>query len=200
VLGNAGSSNFEASTKSAQEAAGRIGGTIEVFLAATPQEIDAIFARLAEKRVDAVTMTPNQLFLNRRVQLATASARYLMPVIFYDREYAVAGGLMSYGANTGELYRQVGIYVGRILKGEKPSELPVMQPTKLELVINLETPARDRGPADGPGHRRRRDRIGLFAALHEGRYWPLATQTYLGSHVGYRGPCRIVANDPNTKS
>jgi putative ABC transport system substrate-binding protein len=140
LLALRGSSNVEASTKSAQEAAGRIGGTIEVFSAATPQEIDAIFARLAEKRVDAMMMTvPNQLFLNRRVQLATASARYMMPAIFYDRIFADAGGLMSYGANIGELYRQVGIYVGRNLKGEKPSDLPVLQPSKFELVINLET-------------------------------------------------------------
>ena len=140
LLGFRGSSSVEAGTKRAQEAAGRIGGTIEVFSAATPQEIDAIFAQLAEKRVDAVMMTvPNQLFFNRRVQLATASARYMMPVIFYDREFADAGGLMSYGANVGELYRQIGIYVGRILKGEKPSDLPVQQPTKFELVINVET-------------------------------------------------------------
>jgi putative ABC transport system substrate-binding protein len=140
LLGIPGSSIIEASTKSAQEAAGRIGGSIEVFSAATPQEIDAIFARLAEKRVDAVMMTvPNQLFFNRRVQLATASARYMMPVIFYDRVFADAGGLMSYGANIDDLYRQIGIYVGRILKGEKPSDLPVAQPTKFELVINLET-------------------------------------------------------------
>ena len=126
--------------KSAQEAAVRIGGTIEVLSVANPHEIDTTFAQLAEKRVDAVMMVVGaQLFVNRRVQLATASARYVMPVIFYDRGYAEAGGLMSYGVNVLEQYRQVGIYVGRILKGEKPSDLPVMQPTKFELVINMET-------------------------------------------------------------
>jgi putative ABC transport system substrate-binding protein len=126
--------------KSAQEAAARIGGTIERLLVADPHEIDVTFAQLAEKRVDAVmTGVPSQLFVNRRVQLATAAARYVVPVLYYDRGFAEAGGLMSYGANTLEQYRQVGIYVGRILKGEKPSELPVMQPTKFELVINLET-------------------------------------------------------------
>jgi putative ABC transport system substrate-binding protein len=127
-------------SKSAQEAAARIGGTIEVLSVANPYEIDTTFAHLAEKRVDAVMMVLGaRLFVNRRVQLATAAARYVMPVIFYDRGYAEAGGLMSYGVNILELYRQAGIYVGRILKGEKPSDLPVMQPTKFELVINLET-------------------------------------------------------------
>jgi putative ABC transport system substrate-binding protein len=126
--------------KSAQEAAARIGGTIEVLSVANPHEIDTTFAQLTEKRVDAVMMVLGaRLFVNRRVQLATAAARYVMPVIFYDRGYAEAGGLMSYGINILEQYRQVGIYVGRILKGEKPSDLPVIQPTKFELVINLET-------------------------------------------------------------
>jgi putative ABC transport system substrate-binding protein len=126
--------------KSAQEAAARIGGTIEVLSVANPHEIDTTFAQLTEKRVDAVMMVLGaRLFVNRRVQLATAAARYVMPVIFYDRGYAEAGGLMSYGINILEQYRQAGIYVGRILKGEKPSDLPVIQPTKFELVINLET-------------------------------------------------------------
>jgi putative ABC transport system substrate-binding protein len=126
--------------KSAQEAAARVGGTVEVLPADNPHEVDAIFAQLPEKRVDALmAVVANQLFVNRRVQLATAATRYVMPVIFYDRVFAEAGGLMSYGTNTAELYRQVGIYVGRILKGEKPSDLPVAQPTKFELVINLET-------------------------------------------------------------
>jgi putative ABC transport system substrate-binding protein len=126
--------------KRAQEAAARIGGTIEVLSVANPHEIDTTFAQLSEKRVDAVMLVIGaQLFVNRRVQLATAAARYVVPVIFYDREYAEAGGLMSYGVNVLEQYRQVGIYVGRILKGVKPSDLPVTQPTKFELVINLET-------------------------------------------------------------
>jgi len=134
------SSMLELSIKSAQEAAARVGGTVEALPAANPREIDAIFAQLAEKRVDAVmAVVANQLFLNRRVQLATAATRYVMPMIFNDRVFAEAGGLMSYGTNALEQYRQVGIYVGRILKGEKPSDLPVMQPTKFELVINLQT-------------------------------------------------------------
>jgi putative ABC transport system substrate-binding protein len=140
LLSNIGNSSLESSIKSAQEAAARIGGTIEVLPAANPREIDAIFAQLAEKRVDAVmAVVASQLLVNRRVQLATAATRYVMPVIFYDRVFAEAGGLMSYGVNALEQYRQVGIYVGRILKGEKPSDLPVMQPTKFELVINMQT-------------------------------------------------------------
>jgi putative ABC transport system substrate-binding protein len=140
LLGSPGLVDRASLIKPVQEAAARIGATIEVLSAANPREIDAIFAQLAEKRVDAVMMVLGaQLFVNRRVQLVTAAARYVMPVLFYDRGYAEAGGLMSYGINILEQYRQVGIYVGRILKGEKPSDLPVMQPTKFELVINLET-------------------------------------------------------------
>jgi putative ABC transport system substrate-binding protein len=101
---------------------------------------DAAFASLAQKRIDALLLapTPSLLFLNRRVQLVTLAVRYAVPVIYPSRDYAEAGGLMSYAADSTDQYRQVGLYTGRILKGAKPADLPVMQPTKFELVINLQ--------------------------------------------------------------
>src|SRR5438094_102555 len=132
---NVAASAREARTTGTQEAAASIGGTIELLSAGTSREIDAAFAGLAEKRVEALVVTPNQLFIDRRVQLATLAARYAVPTIFAHREIAEAGGLMSYATSINDQVRQVGIYVGRILKGEKPADLPVMQPTKFEFVL-----------------------------------------------------------------
>jgi putative tryptophan/tyrosine transport system substrate-binding protein len=123
----------------AQTAAAAIGRQIEFLNASTNREIDAAFASLAQKRFDALLVANIPLFINRRVQLATLAARHAVPAIYASREFAEAGGLMSYGASLTDLYRQVGIYTGRILKGEKPADLPVMQPTKFEFVINLQT-------------------------------------------------------------
>jgi putative ABC transport system substrate-binding protein len=92
-----------------------------------------------EKRVEALLVAPDPLFVNRRVQLQSLAARYPVPVIYSLRENAEAGGLMSYGSSFTDLFRQTGIYVGRILKGEKPTDLPVMRATKFEFVINLQT-------------------------------------------------------------
>jgi putative ABC transport system substrate-binding protein len=116
-----------------------IGVTIEVPTANTNSEIDAAFESLAQKHVDALVVSPDNLFSNRRVQLITLSSRHAVPTIYSFREDAEAGGLMSYGADIPGEYRDVGIYVGRILKGEKPAELPVVQPTKFEFVVNQQT-------------------------------------------------------------
>jgi putative ABC transport system substrate-binding protein len=122
-------------------AAATIGQELEILYADDIRGIDTAFASLAQKRVDALLLapTPSLLFLNRRVQLVTLAVRHAVPVIYPSREYVEAGGLMSYAADIADQYRQVGLYTGRILKGEKPADLPVMQPTKFELVINLQT-------------------------------------------------------------
>jgi putative tryptophan/tyrosine transport system substrate-binding protein len=91
------------------------------------------------KRVDALLITADPLFANRAVQLAMLAARHAMPAIFALREFAEAGGLMSYGSNLTDLFRLAGIYTGRVLKGEKPADLPILQATKFEFVINLQT-------------------------------------------------------------
>jgi putative ABC transport system substrate-binding protein len=120
-------------------AASAIGGSIEVITASTNREIDTAFASLAQKRIDALWVSTSALFGTRRAQLVTLAAYHRMPTIYPQRNYAELGGLMSYGTDILDSVRQVGIYTGRILKGEKPSDLPVMQPTKFELVINLGT-------------------------------------------------------------
>jgi putative ABC transport system substrate-binding protein len=122
-----------------QAAAVTIGRQIEVFAAGTNREIDAAFASLVQKRADALLVAPEALFDTRRVQLVSAAMRYAVPAIYPFREVTEAGGLMSYGASQTDIFRQVGIYAGRILKGEKPADLPVMQPTKFEFIINLQT-------------------------------------------------------------
>jgi putative ABC transport system substrate-binding protein len=116
-----------------------IGQKIEVFTAKSNAEIDAAFASLVQKRAEAVVFTPDALFDSRRVQLAILAARYQLPAIHWKREFAEAGGLMSYGSNVADVIRQTGIYAGRILKGEKPANLPVLLPTTFELVINSQT-------------------------------------------------------------
>ena len=112
---------------------------IEVLHASTGLDIDTVFASLAQKPVDALMVGPGTLFNIRRVQLATLAALHRVPAIYSLRETAEAGGLMSYGTGFTDAYRQVGIYAGRILKGEKPGDLPVMRSTKFEFVINLNT-------------------------------------------------------------
>jgi putative ABC transport system substrate-binding protein len=125
--------------KDAQAAAATIGRKIEVVSAGTNRDIDTAFASLVQKRVDALMVGADPMFLDRRVQLATLAARYMLPAIGAGREFADAGILMSYGASNTDRYRQVGIYTGRILKGEKPADLPVVQSTKFEFAINLQT-------------------------------------------------------------
>ena len=120
-------------------AASAIGRQIEVVTASTNSDIDTAFATLVNKRTDAFLISPDVLFLTRRVQLLTLAARHALPAIYHRREFAEAGGLMSYGSSLTDQFRQTGVYAGRILKGEKPAEMPVELPTKFEFVINLQT-------------------------------------------------------------
>jgi putative ABC transport system substrate-binding protein len=121
----------------AQAAASATALQIQVLKASTSREIDAAFASL--ERADALFVGPDGFFNTRRVQLALLAARYAIPAAYAVREYADAGGLMSYGASLADMFRQSGVYTGRILKGAKPADLPVVQSTKFELVINLQT-------------------------------------------------------------
>jgi len=112
---------------------------IQVLHASNGREIGAAFAAFERERPDALFVSGGPLFTARRVQLTTLATRYMIPMISGNRQITEVGGLMSYGANITDAYRQVGVYVGRILKGEKPADLPVVQSTKFELVINVET-------------------------------------------------------------
>ena len=124
-------------------AASSIRKQIEVLEAPTGRDIDTVFASLAQKPIDALLVGPGSLFNNRRVH-------HRVPAIYFQREAAEAGGLMSYGTSLTDAYRQAGVYTGRILKGEKPADLPVMQSIKFEFVINLNT-ARAFGLSFPPG-------------------------------------------------
>jgi ABC-type uncharacterized transport system substrate-binding protein len=122
-----------------QAAASSIGKQIEVLEAPTGRDLDTAFANLAQKPIDALLVGPGPLFTNRRAQLVTLAAYHRVPAIYLVREFAEAGGLMSYGTSLSDAYRQAGVYTGRILKGEKPADLPVIQSIKFEFVINLNT-------------------------------------------------------------
>ena len=122
-----------------QTAASVIGRQIEVVAARTDSDIDKAFATLVNKRADAFLVSTDALFVTRRVQLVTLAARHAVPAMYFRREFAEAGGLMSYGSNLADQFRQIGIYAGRILKGEKPAEMPVQLPTNFEFVVNLQT-------------------------------------------------------------
>jgi putative ABC transport system substrate-binding protein len=133
-----------------QAAAASIGRQIDVLTASTNGEIDTAFAALKQLRADALVVGAAILFENRRVQMATLAAHNHVPTIYHSREITEVGGLMSYGTSNTDLNRQVGIYTGRILKGEKPADLPVMQPTRFEFVVNLQT-AKTLGLTINPG-------------------------------------------------
>jgi putative tryptophan/tyrosine transport system substrate-binding protein len=128
-----------ATTAGLQAAARAIGRQIDVFHASTNREIDIAFASLVQKRTDGLLVNANPLFSSRRVQVATLAVRHLLPAIHQSRAFTEVGGLMSDGASITDEYRQTGVYVGRVLKGEKPADLPVIQPTRFEFVINLQT-------------------------------------------------------------
>ena len=129
----------ELATRDVAAAASAIGLQIEVVEASDSREIEAAFRTLVRNRADALVVGPDPFFVSRRLQLATLATRHAIPAVYNIREYAEAGGLMSYGTSQTEAYRQVGIYTGKILKGAKPADLPVVQSSKFELVINLPT-------------------------------------------------------------
>jgi len=139
VLANSTNPNAETQSRALQAAARTIGQQIMIVNAATESDIDAVFARLGEQRAGALLVDTDAFLFSRRDQLVGLAKRYKIPTIFDRRKFAEAGGLMSYGGSVTDVYRLAGIYVGRILKGEKPANLPVQQSTKVELVINLST-------------------------------------------------------------
>ena len=112
---------------------------VHILRASNEREIDASFASLSQLKVGALVISPESFFNSRGEQLAELTARYAVPAIFTYREFAAAGGLMSYGGSITDMYRGVGVYAGRILKGERPADLPVQQSTKVELILNLKT-------------------------------------------------------------
>jgi putative tryptophan/tyrosine transport system substrate-binding protein len=115
------------------------GKEVHVLHASNREEIDAAFTALSGLKIGALLLIPDPLFQSSRTQIIALAARHSMPTIYYTETYAASGGLVSYGASFAEMYRQMGVYVGKILKGAKPADLPVLQPTKFELVINLKT-------------------------------------------------------------
>ena len=126
-------------TAELRAAANMVGREIEVFTARNAREIDAAFVDIAQRGAGALVVGASVLFPNRSVQIATLAAHHRLPAIYYDRQTVEVGGLMSYGANIMDATRQSGIYAGRILKGDKPADLPVIQTVKFEFVINLQT-------------------------------------------------------------
>ena len=139
LVNPANATTAETALRDAQVAARAMGLQIQVLNASTSGEINAAFAGLARERPDALFVAGDGFFLSRRVQMVNLASRHAVPATYADRPFAEAGGLMSYGSNAEDAFRQAGVYAGRILKGAKPADLPVVQPSKFELVINAET-------------------------------------------------------------
>jgi putative ABC transport system substrate-binding protein len=137
VLLNPNNPNFETQSKDIQEAARAIGQKIQIVQAGTEAALSTTFATLTQMRADALSVGGDPFFNNRRNLLILLATRHGIPTMYDQREFVEAGGLMSYGTSLSDAYRQIGIYAGRILKGEKPADLPVVQSTRFELVINL---------------------------------------------------------------
>jgi putative ABC transport system substrate-binding protein len=149
VLVNPSSPESETIAKDTQEAANTIGAKVLVLEASTESEIDAAFTTIKRERIGALIVGTDPFFYIRRNQLVALAARNAVPTVYPLREFVTTGGLISYGTSFTEGYREMGAYVGRILKGEKPADLPVTQPTKFEMVINLRT-AKELGLAMPP--------------------------------------------------
>jgi ABC-type uncharacterized transport system substrate-binding protein len=129
----------EAQSRDLRAAAGKLGLQLHVLHASTDRDLDTVFANLAQLRADGLVISSDSFFFTRSDQLAALAARHAVPTIFGFREFAASGGLMSYGASVTDQHRTVGVYTGRILKGEKPVDLPVQQAAKVELIINVKT-------------------------------------------------------------
>jgi hypothetical protein len=186
VLFNPASPDAEAQVSQIQVAARSIGQQIHVVTASNERDFDAAFASLVQKRAGALFVTGDPLFTTRRTQLVALAAKHAIPASYSFRDLVVAGGLMSYGANLPDVHRQAGVYTGRILKGAKPADLPVLQPTRFDLVIQRQgrQGARHRNSTEaahprGRGHRvnmawltsgwSRRGRRGVGHAAHPQR-------------------------------
>jgi len=139
LVNPANSSTAEATLRDISEAAGALGLQIQVLHAGTSREIEAAFATLVRDRADALFVAPDPFSTSRRVQFATLAARNAIPATYSNRYYPEVGGLMSYGTDALDYFRQAGVYTSQILKGAKPADLPVFQSTKWEFVINLQT-------------------------------------------------------------
>jgi putative ABC transport system substrate-binding protein len=139
VLVNPNTSATEGTVRELTAAGSALGVQIDIIRARDGREIEAAFASMSEKQAQALFVAPDTFFVTRRVQITTLAARHGIPAIYTVREYVEVGGLISYGTNIPEVYRQLGIYSARILKGAKPADLPVVQSTKIELVINVST-------------------------------------------------------------
>jgi len=139
VLVNPNEPSIEIRVSDIQTAARSVGQEITILNASTIRDIDAAFARLAQMRADALLVAGDPFFFNRAAQLVVLAARHAIPSLYSRREFEAAGGLMSYGSTFNDIYRLVGVYAARILKGEKPGDLPIQLATKFELVINLST-------------------------------------------------------------
>ena len=139
LVNPANTSTAEATLRDIPEAARALGLQIVVLNASTSREIEEAFATLVRDRADALFVATDGFLISRRVQFATLATRHGVPTAYGVREHVEAGGLMSYGTDILDMYRQVGVYTGQILKGAKPADLPVLQSTKFEFVINLQT-------------------------------------------------------------
>jgi len=139
IVNPADTTNTETMLRDVEPAARALGWEIRILKADTSGAIDAAFATLARERPDALFVGSSPFFTSRRIQLVQLAARHALPATYVGRQYAEVGGLMSYGANLNEAWRQLGLYTGRVLKGAKPADLPVVQASKFELVINHQT-------------------------------------------------------------
>jgi putative ABC transport system substrate-binding protein len=139
LVNPANATTADSNLREVQEAAPTLGLQIQILNASAIGEIDAAYATFARERPDALFVTGDAFFVGRRVQLATLAASYKIPAAYSSRDYVAAGGLMSYGTDLADMFRQVGFYTGAILKGAKPADLPVLQATKFEFVINRTT-------------------------------------------------------------